>query len=782
MKNAIFRKSGLLFVLGLCMQSLVFASDPIIVESVFTDQKIDSHERETASDFLIDEVNKRVNNPIKLASSLDFNEGQLLLITENFSDWPKGSNTTRKKFPLPETDEGFRIITLGNQIYIQGRGFRGLLFGIGHFLRKASYSDVISWKPLNVSTMPDKPIRGHQIGYRNTANSYDAWGVDQYEQYIRDMIVFGTNSIENIPDVDEQSPHFSLTNPEMNIELSRLSKKYQMDYWIWTPIEFDLNDQEKAEAYLDDQERLYKDLARLDAVFVPGGDPGSNPPELVLPMMEKMSEILKKYHPDAKMWLSLQGFDEQASQFVYDYLETQRPKWMGGLVAGPSSPRIDHSRAALSEDYKMRHYPDITHTVRSQYPNWWWDPVYNFTLGREPINPQPLRYQQVYLHTEQYNDGSVTYSDGIHDDLNKMVWSSLEWDKSADIYSVVEDYANYFFSTEEKAQLTDALFALEKNWDGAIKYNGSVPAALHLWEDADPNKIYNSDENWRWKMYLLRANYDSFVRDRFIYEERLELQANEILKQSDKLGSEAAIDSVKKVLARSDQHFENDPRRKQIFTLADELFELIGYQTSVPKYDAKNPERGAILDFVDRPLNNKWWLESELDRMQEWPEERKVSRLVQMGSWETLGEGSFYDDVGNIYKSPHVIKTHAPENDPFFQMSDNPGFDWWEEGYSKARLSWMSSSQWPVMEYSGLDPKAEYLIRMTGVGEFYTVADGQELEPISERKETGEVVEISVPRSLTKDGSLRLTWEKIDESHLNWRQHSRLNELWLIKK
>ncbi|NIV12185.1 MAG: hypothetical protein GWN62_13185, partial [Aliifodinibius sp.] len=110
--------------------------------------------------------------------------------------WPKGSNTTRKKFPLPENDEGFRIITLGDQIYIQGRGFRGLLFGIGHFLRKASYSDVISWEPVNVSTMPDKSIRGHQIGYRNTANSYDAWSVDQYEQYIRDMIVFGVNSIE----------------------------------------------------------------------------------------------------------------------------------------------------------------------------------------------------------------------------------------------------------------------------------------------------------------------------------------------------------------------------------------------------------------------------------------------------------------------------------------------------------------------------------------------------------------------------------------------------------
>ncbi|NIV12184.1 MAG: hypothetical protein GWN62_13180, partial [Aliifodinibius sp.] len=63
MKNAMLRKSSLLFVLALCIQSLVFAGDPIIVESVFTDQKIDSRERETALEFLMDEINKRVNNP-----------------------------------------------------------------------------------------------------------------------------------------------------------------------------------------------------------------------------------------------------------------------------------------------------------------------------------------------------------------------------------------------------------------------------------------------------------------------------------------------------------------------------------------------------------------------------------------------------------------------------------------------------------------------------------------------------------------------------------------------
>src|SRR5699024_11946309 len=61
-------------------------------------------------------------------------------------------------------------------------------------------------------------------------------------------------------------------------------------------------------------------------------------------------------------------------------------------------------------------------------------------------------------------------------------------------------------------------------------------------------------------------------------------------------------------------------------------------------------------------------------------------------------------------------------------------------------------------------------------------ADGKALQAVTERKETGEIVELQVPPSLTRDGSLRLTWQTKDESQLNWRQHSRLNEVWLIKK
>ncbi|WP_084088074.1 hypothetical protein [Fodinibius roseus] len=762
---------------------LSWGNSAVIIKSVYLDPGLGDADIFVPLEFLLEEVDKRTSDPLEQSDQVEGEGGQILLVAPSFSDWPAGSQDLRQAYPLPGEKEGYRILSIGRQIYVQGTDFRGLLYGIGYFLRKAVYAGTLQWEGASISTAPDKPVRGHQIGFRNTANSYDAWTPGQYEQYLRDMIVFGTNSIENTPSYGEQSPHFTLSRRRMNVELSRLSKKYRLDYWIWTPIEFDLRNREKAGAYLRRQEELYRALPRLDAVFIPGGDPGDNPPERVLPMMEQMARTLKKHHPEARLWLSLQGFSPQESQFVYDYLARQSPRWMGGLVAGPGSPPMAETRAALPEQYALRHYPDITHTVRCQYPNWWWDPAYNFTLGREPINPQPRRYRNIVRHTEEYTDGFITYSDGMHDDLNKMIWSQLGWDKATDPGDLVKDYANYFLDSHMADRIADALFALEQNWDGAVKYNGSVTGTLRLWQTVSRDReLDNTGNEWRWNMYLLRAYYDALVRKRFIYEEKLEQQANAVMQKSKELGSAAVIDSVKGILNRAESYVEHDPWKDRIYSLADELFREIGYQSSVPLYRAKNPERSAILDFVDRPLNNRWWIESEFERISGWTESRKVERLVQVGSWETPGKGSFYDDVGNVYKSPHVVKLQAPDNDPLFELSDNPGFDWWEEGYSKARLSWMSSMRWPVMQYRGLDPGARYIIRLTGVGEFYTYADGQPLEAVTERKETGEIIELDVPRTLTRDGTLRLTWQNKDERHLNWRQHSRLNEIWLIKE
>ena len=62
-------------------------------------------------------------------------------------------------------------------------------------------------------------------------------------------------------------------------------------------------------------------------------------------------------------------------------------------------------------------------------------------------------------------------------------------------------------------------------------------------------------------------------------------------------------------------------------------------------------------------------------------------------------------------------------------------------------------------------------------------ADGKALKPLVEGKLMGEFYEFTVPAEALEDGRLELTWEvPKDEGALNWRQKSRLAEVWLLRK
>src|SRR5436305_1833589 len=116
--------------------------------------------------------------------------------------------------------DGYSVKSSGISVVIAGNDPRGTLFGAGYLLRHLRMErQVLSVDDnLQVSTAPRYPLRGHQLGYRPKVNAYDGWTPEQFEQYIRDLAVFGTNAVELIPprsDDDEDSPHFLLPKIEM---------------------------------------------------------------------------------------------------------------------------------------------------------------------------------------------------------------------------------------------------------------------------------------------------------------------------------------------------------------------------------------------------------------------------------------------------------------------------------------------------------------------------------------------------------------------------------------
>jgi hypothetical protein len=684
--------------------------------------------------------------------------------------------------------EGYRLLaaTAADRppaVWIVGASPRGALFGVGHLLRSLAMApgSVRLDQPLDVTASPAYRLRGHQLGYRNRSNSYDAWDPKQYEQYIRELALFGTNGIENIPFEDAgPSPHMRVPRSEMNLRISEICSRYDLEYWVWTPATIDLNDVAARRDLLEQHEELYRTCPRLDGVFVPGGDPGNNHPQLVMPLLQDLAERLARHHPHARVWLSMQGFNAERVDWVYEYLDQHKPQWFGGIVHGPSSPDLKETRRRLAGQYAVRHYPDITHTVRCQYPVPWWDPAWAATLGREPINPRPLDEAIIHNYFAPYTAGFITYSDGVHDDVNKVIWSRLGWDPAADVRDVLAEYTRFFFGPDVAADAANGILALERNWQGALAANGGVDATLSHWQRLESQAPHLA-ANWRWQQCLLRAHYDAYTRHRLIYEARLETEANAALSTAATRGADTATDAALAVLQQADTDRVRPDLRRRIEGLGEALFQSIGLQTSVPRYGASGAERGAVLDFLDYPLNNRWWLEDEFAAIRKLPNESdKLARLELIRTWEQPGPGSFYDDVGNVAKSLHMMRGESLATDPLMIRNPNPGY--WEGGRKRARQSWFSNMDWPIgMRYEGLDPAARYVVRTTGFRDCLLRIDGERVEPTLDGKDIGEFKEFAVPQEQLADGELLLTFDVPHEPELNWRVQSRLTELWLLR-
>jgi hypothetical protein len=754
----------------------------------------------TAAVVLVEEIEKRTG--LRLSVREDWPDGAPVIAlsvrdgrtpwTERLTRRMSGPSPNGNVDPPESRPEGFALVVLPATqtepagAFVMGADDRGVLFGVGRLLREIEYrpGGMGLNGALRVAAAPEYPLRGHQLGYRARANSYDAWTPRQYEQYIRELAVFGANAIENIPFEDDmKGPLMPVPREEMNRALSEICARYNLDYWVWTPADFPLGDAARRQAMLERHEALYRACPRLDAVFFPGGDPGDNPPERVIPFLKELALRLEKTHPQARIWVSLQGFDRAKALAFTDFIGKEAPAWLGGLVAGPSSPPLWETRPRLAARYGLRWYPDITHTVRCQFPVEWWDPAFALTLGREPVNPRPADSANLFRLYAPYTTGFLTYSDGIHDDVNKQVWSLLGWDSRSDVRGMLVQYARFYFGPDVAEAAADGLLGLENNWRGSLALNAGVDGVLALWQDLERRHPRLADD-WRFQMHLMRAYYDAYTRHRLLHETRLEAEAMAALAGAERIGAQAAMDQARAILRKAQTQPTHPEWRRRIDELAEALFKSIGYQTSVKRFHASGAERGCIMDFIDYPLNNRWWLEDEFAKVEGLAGEReRLDRLETIRTWEQPGPGSFYDEVGHVGKSPRVLRGEQINTDPEGFRHENPEHSWWDDGMSRRRLSWQHHLRWPIaVVYEGLDPKARYTVRVTGQGDSVLRGDGRLLTPGRYSREIGEFKEFAVPPELTADGRLRLTWDDIDESHLNWRRQSSVAEAWLLKE
>jgi hypothetical protein len=211
--------------------------------------------------------------------------------------------------------------------------------------------------------------------------------------------------------------------------------------------------------------------------------------------------------------------------------------------------------------------------------------------------------------------------------------------------AVLREYARFFIGPRYEHAFAQGLLALEQNWVGPLAANGSVMPTLHAFQAMERSAPPRLLQNWRFQQALYRAYYDAYTQARLRYETGLEEQAFDVLRQAGALGARRAMDAAEVILNRAVTHPLNAAWRTRIFQLAEALFQSIRMQLSVPLYAAQSETRGANLDGLDYPLNDRPWLLAQMERIRALPgsdrahhplERPRAGRLLR-GPFRRLG-------------------------------------------------------------------------------------------------------------------------------------------------
>lgn len=537
------------------------------------------------------------------------------------------------------TGDDYEIIESEDGYVFKGSRLRSLFFACAHFLRKCEFinDSICLADEITGKHVPDKCIRGHQIGYRTTPNTYDAWSLDQYRRYYLDLILMQCNTVEHIPyerAVSKRNRLMQYDEEEFLVEASEMADEFDLDVSLWFP-----NCEDTLQEAVDRREKLFSRLPRLNVVFPPGGDPGELEPDELFERCKAFREVLKKHHPDAQLWPSAQQ-PHSMPLWGEAFLEASEKYTdaIDGVITGPNRAfDIDVLRKRLNSKYAIRLYPDITHNVRCEYPVHFdrddWHYALTTGLSRECINPRPTEYQQIHMQTRGYVIGSVSYSEGINDDVNKFVWSSLDFDPTQSVRDILTDYARLFFVGCNPQTVADAILALERNWDCDPADNPHIESTLQMWI-AIGNNCPPLSDNWRYNALLFRACCDVLIRRRLLTEQELLKRAVCKIKAGD-------IDAAANILQESPDAAYCALRRT-IDSLAEKLFEQIGLQLNVEDYCADNPERGATLDTIDLPITDRLWLLKKIESSGNLNHQDRLAYLIRMIERNKVEKDEYY--------------------------------------------------------------------------------------------------------------------------------------------
>ena len=441
--------------------------------------------------------------------------------------------------------EAFRIDQIGAAVRVAGGSSRGLLYGVGKFLRTSRYGRTFQASAWRGTSRPRGSVRGMYF-----ASHFHNWYVQASEaemtRYVEDLALWGVNAIMVIfPMINLQDWPDPEAGPAMDMvrKYARTARELGIEFatginntmFIGAPANIRAKrlpdptgrrgnsghpicpSNPQGHAYLmENARRLYAELAGvgLDILVHWPYDEGGCACEQCQPwgcngylkLSRDLTDLGRSYFPKLRTVLSTWLFDtppEGEWQGLTDAL-AKREHWVDYILADSHEdfPRYP-LEVGVPGQLPLLNFPEI-----SMWGNWPW--------GGFGANPLPSRFQRLWDQVKHVVQGGFPYSEGIYEDLNKAVEVQFYWDTNRTARATLEEYIGYEFGSGVTEDVLAMIDLLENTASCSYRKQSvdtaAVLRAFQLAEAVNARLPEWAKRSWRWEILHLRAVLD---RERF---------------------------------------------------------------------------------------------------------------------------------------------------------------------------------------------------------------------------------------------------------------------------
>jgi len=434
-----------------------------------------------------------------------------------------------------------------NGIEIIGNDDHGVLYGLGKLLHTSNCSNKgFTPGPWQGVSVPACPVRGIYFAC-HFKNFYEVAPLNEIKTYVEDLAFWGLNAIVfNFP--QWQYDAFDDPQAQSNIERIRLLMKRAKEAGFRVGLIEAVNqgfrtapEEIRNDPYPDDWGRRgnlgtsicpgkpaghtylldfwrrlfneYNDPGLDYLIFWPYDEGGCGCSECwpwgargYLHLTAEITGLARERWPDCRFILSTWMYDSPPAG-----------EWAGLSRALANEPRLtDFVLADAHEDFPR--YP-LENPLPAQIP------LLNFPeismWGMSPwggygANPLPSRLQILWDQVRTVISGGFPYSEGIYEDINKVIYSQFYWFPGGSAIESVKAYASAYFSPGVAETVAEAVEILEKNHKrrAGAQFSplpGSTRKALELMNKAGAQLSDQVCRSWRWRILYLRARIDNLL-------------------------------------------------------------------------------------------------------------------------------------------------------------------------------------------------------------------------------------------------------------------------------